>query len=320
MSYANSELLPSFGSWYLPLLGREPYNKKNVEEGHKASLKKAQVVESHLTENTYLVGERLTLADIFAAGVFARAFSLVLDKEFRSKHVAITRWFTTVINQPIFKAVLENPVIVDEAIKYTPPKKEAPKKEEKPKPKKDEKADEEDDEGAPKPEPKAKHPLEALGKPTLILDEWKREYSNNETREAAMPWFWTHFKPEEYSLWLVDYKYNNELKLTFMANNLIGMWPFYIELASYIVAANFSFQVASLPVSRLPASTSLVLPLFTVRIMTVLSVVPSWSAVRSTFPPSMLPPIGKAMSSRSLTTPTRQTANSSKICGHGMSQ
>ena len=27
---------------------------------------------------------------------------------------------------------------------------------------------------------------------------------------------------EEYSLYRVDYKYNDELKLTFMSNNLIG--------------------------------------------------------------------------------------------------
>ena len=246
MSFANQELLPAFGSWYRPLLGRDPYNKKLVDEAQKLSLKTSQIVERHLTENTYLVGERITLADIFTASVFARAFSFVLDKEFRSNHVAITRWFTTVTSQPLFKAVLENPVMVEEVIKYTPPKKEAPKKEapkkeEKPKPKKEEAVDDDDD-GAPKPEPKPKHPLEALGKPTLILDEWKREYSNNDTREAAMPWFWTHFKPDEYSLWLVDYKYNNELKLTFMANNLIGMSPL-LQITwhpRYSIAADFN--------------------------------------------------------------------------------
>lgn len=37
-----------------------------------------------------------------------------------------------------------------------------------------------------------------------------------------MAWFWKNVNFEEYSLWKVDYKYNDELTLTFMSNNLIG--------------------------------------------------------------------------------------------------
>ena len=87
--------------------------------------------------------------------------------------------------------------MVEEAVKYTPPKKEAKPKAEAPKaaPKAEKKPkdDEEDDE--PQQEaPKQKHPLEALPKPTLILDDWKRKYSNEETREVALPWFWDNYK------------------------------------------------------------------------------------------------------------------------------
>jgi hypothetical protein len=31
-----------------------------------------------------------------------------------------------------------------------------------------------------------------------------------------------NMQPEDYSLWRVDYKYNDELTLTFMSSNLIG--------------------------------------------------------------------------------------------------
>ncbi|KAJ9409846.1 hypothetical protein DTO045G8_2322 [Paecilomyces variotii] len=218
LSYANSELLPRFGAWYRPLIGKDPYNKKNVEEASKVALKNISVLEAHLTQNTYLVGERITLADIYTAGLLTRAFALVLDKEWRSQNVAVTRWYETVINQPFFKAVVENPVFAEKTVTYTPPKKEEkPKKEAAPAAAAAAPAEEED-----KPAPKPKHPLEALGKPTLILDDWKRTYSNEDTRPVALPWFWEHYKPDEYSLWRVDYKYNNELKLTFMSNNLIG--------------------------------------------------------------------------------------------------
>ncbi|KAJ5107659.1 Elongation factor 1-gamma 2 [Penicillium angulare] len=212
MSFVNSDVLGRFAGWYRPLLGLDPYNKKTVDETAKAAKSALEVLEKHLTENTYLVGERITLADVFAASLLTRAFATVLDKEYRSSNPAVTRWFTTVVNQDSFKAV-HQAKFADECIKYT-----APKKEEKPKPKPAAPAAEEKPAEAPKP----KHPLEALGRPTLITDDVKREYSNNDVRTVFMPWFWQNYKPEEYSLWTVDYKYDSELKLTFMANNLIG--------------------------------------------------------------------------------------------------
>ncbi|KAI9369487.1 hypothetical protein BJX61DRAFT_549566 [Aspergillus egyptiacus] len=215
MSFANAEVLTSFAGWYRPLLGLEGYNKKNVEDASKAALKRLGVLNTHLTANTYLVGERITLADIFTAALLTRAFATVIDKKTRSEYTAVTRWFQTVVDQPAFKAVVENPVLVEEAIKYTPPKKEEkPKKEAAPAA-----APAEEEKPAEK---KPKHPLEALGKPTFVLDDWKRFYSNEDTRSVAMPWFWQNLKTDEYSLWKVEYKYNDELKLTFMANNLIG--------------------------------------------------------------------------------------------------
>ncbi|KAJ5806033.1 uncharacterized protein N7503_003635 [Penicillium pulvis] len=220
MSFANGEALPRLAAWYRPLMGFEGYNKKVVDEASKAAHNTLAVLENHLTENTYLVGERITLADLFTAALLTRAFATVLDKKYREENVAFTRWYNTIINQAAFKAVFPEPKFAEECIKYTPPKKE-----EKPKPAPAAAAEED----KPAEAPKAKHPLEALGKPTLVLDEWKRQYSNNDTREVAMPWFWQNFNSEEYSLWKVDYKYNNELKLTFMANNLIGGFQARLE-------------------------------------------------------------------------------------------
>ena len=220
MSFANSELLARFGPWYRPLMGLDPYNKKTVDEAAKVALANIAVLEKHLTENTYLVGERITLADIFTAALLTRAFATVLDKSWRNANPAVTRWFNTITSQDSFKAVVPSPKLAEEVIKYTAPKKEEKPKAAAPKAAAPAAAAEEDKPAEEKP--KAKHPLEALGKPTLILDDWKRKYSNDETREDALPWFWQNFKADEYSLWKVDYKYNEELKLTFMATNLIG--------------------------------------------------------------------------------------------------
>lgn len=221
LSFFNSEVLPNLGGWFRPLVGRDPYNKKNVEDASKATLKAVSVVEEHLQNNTYLAGERVTLADLFAAGLISHGFKYVFDKKWRSDNPNTTRWYETVYNQPIYSAVVPDKLsFIDEAVKYTPPKKEQPKKEAAPKPAPKPKAVEEEEDDAPAA-PKPKHPLEALPKPTLVLDEWKRQYSNNDTPDA-LKWFWENFKADEYSLWKVDYKYNDELTQVFMSSNLIG--------------------------------------------------------------------------------------------------
>jgi elongation factor 1-gamma len=222
MSFFNTEVLPSLGGWFRPLIGRDPYNKKNVDESAKAANLAVSVVEEHLLNNTYLAGERITLADLFAAGLISRGFEYVFGKEWRAANPNVTRWYETVYNQPIYSAVVDKITLVDEPLKNQAPKKpEQPKKEAAaPKPKA--KAVEEDDEEDEAPAaPKAKHPLEALPKPTLPLDEWKRQYSNNDT-PIALKWFWENFNAEEYSLWKVDYKYNEELTQVFMSSNLVG--------------------------------------------------------------------------------------------------
>jgi elongation factor 1-gamma len=249
MSFTNSHVLPHIGDWFRPLIGRDPYNKKQVEDASKAALASIHVLEQHFLVHTFLVGERITLADIFTASLIARGFEYVLDKQWRMNNTNTTRWFETVTAQPIYKAIVESPTMIEEAVKYTPPKKEkAPPKpaaapaEKKPKAK--EVAEDEEDE--PKPEVKQKHPLEALPKPNLILDDWKRKYSNEETREVALPWFWEHYDPKEYSLWRVDYKYNNELTMTFMSSNLIGGFFTRLEASrKYIFGAASVYGVAN---------------------------------------------------------------------------
>lgn len=222
MSYANTEVLPALGGWFRPLIGRDPYNKKNVEDSKQTALKTVQTLEDHLLVQTYLVGERLTLADIFAAGIISRGFQFFFDKEWRSSHPNVTRWFETVSNQSIYSDVADKLDFIEKAIPNQPPKKDEKPKADKPKaaPKAAAKDDEDDEPAEEKP--KAKHPLESLPRPTFVLDDWKRKYSNEETREAALPWFWENVNFEEYSIYRVDYKYNDELSMTFMSSNLVG--------------------------------------------------------------------------------------------------
>lgn len=223
MSLANLELIPNLAGVFQPLTGAIPYNKKSLDE-HQAKLNAVvSIFESRLAEYTYLVGERLSLADVFAASAFVRGFEHLFGVEWRKSHPNVARWYLTVTSQKILKDVLPEAPFTDKPVEYTPPKKEK-KKQEPAAPKAAAPKAAAPAEDAPAPQaPKPKHPLEALGKPKAPLDEWKRIYSNKETREEAIPWFWENqYNPEEWSLWKVDYKYNDELTLTFMSNNLVG--------------------------------------------------------------------------------------------------
>ncbi|ESK85825.1 elongation factor 1-gamma [Moniliophthora roreri MCA 2997] len=115
----------------------------------------------HLTANTFLVGERLTLADLVLAGLIQKGVEIIIDAEARAKYPAIIRHLETIVNQPKLKGVFGETNYTEKGIVFTPPPKEkkeaapkpaaAPKAEKKPKAKDD---DDNDDEPAAPAEPK----------------------------------------------------------------------------------------------------------------------------------------------------------------------
>lgn len=77
MSFVNTDVTSTLAKWGLPLLGLEPYNKKNVDAAIASSKKLFSVFEKHLLKHTFLVTEKLTLADIFVAGELSLGYSTV---------------------------------------------------------------------------------------------------------------------------------------------------------------------------------------------------------------------------------------------------
>ena len=156
-----------------------------------------------LATKTFLVGERLTLSDVHVASTVLSAANFYLDKTNLDKYPSLVRFVETVLSQPQIAQfwTIKWP---EKVATYTPPAKEPKKKEDKPKaaeqPKKTEKPqkkkepepEEEDDDLVPKEEPKPKHPLESLPKSTFNLEDWKRAYSNKETKGSggSIEWFY----------------------------------------------------------------------------------------------------------------------------------
>merc|ERR1712209_254130 len=95
MSMADSDILPAACTWVFPTLGIMQYNKNSTERAKddvKAALK---VLDQHLATRTYLVGERITLADICVACNLFLLYQHVMEPAFREPFVNVNRWFVT---------------------------------------------------------------------------------------------------------------------------------------------------------------------------------------------------------------------------------
>merc|ERR1711953_1051402 len=240
MAMADNEILPAACTWVFPTMGIMQFNKHATERAKEDVKTALKCLNDHLLTRTFLVGERLSLADIAVATTMLSLYKQVLDPAFRKPFVNVTRWFTTVVNQPHAQAVLGEVTLCTKMAEFDAkkfaefsgkgdkkaekkekaPKQEQKKPEKKPEKKKEKKEDAEPEADVP-PEPKKADPFEKMPKGTFDLEEWKRFYSNNDEPESVA-WFWEHFDHENYSIWRGDYKYNDELTMVFMSCNLIG--------------------------------------------------------------------------------------------------
>jgi len=105
-SFADQEVLPAVLGWTLPSISAMHYIKQQVDESKNELLRLLHDLDSYLLSRTYLVGERISLADIAMCCNLLPAFQHVLEAEVRKPFVNVNRWFDTLINQPEFKKIL----------------------------------------------------------------------------------------------------------------------------------------------------------------------------------------------------------------------
>eukprot|EP00088_Acartia_fossae_P048117 TRINITY_DN5241_c0_g1_i1.p1 TRINITY_DN5241_c0_g1~~TRINITY_DN5241_c0_g1_i1.p1 ORF type:complete len:1381 (+),score=416.02 TRINITY_DN5241_c0_g1_i1:46-4188(+) len=235
--YCENELRHHVAGWVNPT--QEPVegcNPGTVAKSKELLLNHLKVLDSILVHKTYLVTERVTLADLVTCATLMPAFQHVIDGGARKNLRHVTRWFNTILHQPqVLKAVGEMKLCEVEA-KALPPAKggkekakggegkakdnKNKKQEKKPEKKAEPKPAEKPTDDMP-PIEKKKDPLEGLPKGSFDLEEWKRFYSNND-EDKSVEYFWKNFDSENYSIWRCDYRYNDELALVFMSCNLIG--------------------------------------------------------------------------------------------------
>ena len=244
LAVSDNEVNPAVTGWLYPILGYASYNEASFKKAQEDTHKILKTLDTVLLSRTFLVGDQITLADITLWCSLLHLYRLVLDASARAQYTNLTRWFTTLANQSHFKAVLgdkmsfcEKPLTYDASksaaavCKPCQSKPCAGATPSKPAAAATHSADEEDQ---PAPQEKAKNPLDLLPPSKFNLEDWKRFYSNNDTRPTAIDYFWSNYDPQGFSIWRVDYKYNDELARIFMTCNLVtGLFSRMDHLRKY---------------------------------------------------------------------------------------
>ena len=119
---------------FLPLIPNlilpAPYSKPAIEAGKAASLFMLDALETTLSENhhhhqhghAYLVGNGMTLADIFVAIYVTRGLQWVLGREWRRSHPAVMRHVDMVMSWAPVKGVIPEFVMIGEETPNVDPK------------------------------------------------------------------------------------------------------------------------------------------------------------------------------------------------------
>jgi len=235
INFGDNEICPASCTWVFPCMGIMPFNKQSSEKAKEEIKACLNILNKHLETKTYLVGERISLADISVCCNLLHLYKWVLEPSFRQPYTNVNRWFTTMINQPNVKSVIESFPLCEKMAQFDgkkfaemhgktkPEKKEKheEKQENRKSPKKEEKEEVLDE----PPKERSTDPFSKCPKTSFVFDDWKKQYSNFDVETVALPYFWENFDKENCSIWKCDYKFADELRMTFMTSNLIrGMF------------------------------------------------------------------------------------------------
>ena len=206
-----------------PIFGWKNYCKESYDKANNKVKEFMKVLEAHMKDKEFVMGNKLTLADVNLFRELKYFFQLVFPKGLRDKLFPnVTKWFQKMADTDEVKKAYGKILLCNQPMK--PFVKEEKKEEKKKEVKKKEEKEEEKKEEPPK-EKKKVNPLDLLPPSRLELETFKRAFLNNKDKEDAMNKFWEIYDPEGYSLWWVEYQnLPSECKILFRTSNSKGMF------------------------------------------------------------------------------------------------
>ena len=179
-------------------------------------------VNTHLQGKKYLLGDKISVADIIIATEFIPLFQTILDGGFRKAMPVAAAWLEGVAQLPEVTSRIGNVKFAAKALKPVLSEK---KEEVKVAPKPAAKAAPKDDEDETERKPSGKNPLDLLPPSKFVLPDFKTYFVNLGDKKATegMDHFWKNYDPEGYSIWFAHYdKYEGEGVLLYQTSNLMN--------------------------------------------------------------------------------------------------
>ena len=207
-----------------PIFGWKPYCKESAEKANERLKGFMRTLDAQLKDKEYVMGAKLTLADVCLFRELKYFFQLVFPKGLRDKVFPnVTKWFQKMAETEEVKKVYGKILLCNQPLK---PFIQEQKEEKKPEKKQEKKPEKKPEEGEEPPKEKKKvNPLDLLPPSKLELETFKRAFLNNKDKEDAMNKFWEIYDPEGYSLWWVEYQnLPTECKILFRTSNSKGMF------------------------------------------------------------------------------------------------
>jgi len=242
VDFSANELEPVRHIWLLPVQGVLQFNGKAYAEARKELADTLKVLNNHLADHTFLVGNHVTIADIAIATALVEPYRDLFDNNYRKGFDHVTRWFSTVLNQKEVQNVVgkvdfakqekrapkpAQPAGEEKGKQQQQPKEQQQKQQKQPQ-QQAKKEKENKDEGLgddleEAPKPKAKNPLDLLPASSMHLDPVKKNlFSQRPYNKDFFNDFWPQFDAQGYSIYHAQYQYNSENRVYFMTCNLIG--------------------------------------------------------------------------------------------------
>ena len=207
-----------------PIFGWKPYCKESADKANERLKGFMRTLDAQLKDKEYVMGAKLTLADVCLFRELKYFFQLVFPKGLRDKVFPnVTKWFQKMAETEEVKKVYGKILLCNQPLK---PFIQEQKEEKKPEKKQEKKPEKKPEEGEEPPKEKKKvNPLDLLPPSKLELEVFKRAFLNNKDTEDAMKKFWEIYDPEGYSLWWVEYQnLPTECKILFRTSNSKGMF------------------------------------------------------------------------------------------------
>ncbi|RDW82831.1 elongation factor EF-1 gamma subunit [Coleophoma cylindrospora] len=113
-SFTNYELLPPIMAWINPIIGRSTASPEKLLELEENCELTVRAIEKEITGKKFLVGDTLTMADLFVISGLARGYQFVFTKSWAAKHPIVHEYYMRIRSDPIFVKIAGEPVVRDE--------------------------------------------------------------------------------------------------------------------------------------------------------------------------------------------------------------